>query len=39
MVSGRFHLPWEDQVKITDGTSCSFAPPTRVFGKTAKAAE
>jgi hypothetical protein len=39
MVSGRFHLPWEDQVKITDGTSCSFAQPTRMFGKTAKAAE
>ena len=40
MVAGTFRLPWEDQVKITDGTSCGFPAPTRVFGpKTAKAAE
>jgi formamidase len=39
MVAGTFRLPWEDQVKVTDGTSCGFAAPTRVFGKTAKAAE
>jgi formamidase len=29
MVSGRFRLPWEDLVAITDGTSCGFAPPAR----------
>ena len=40
MVAGTFRLPWEDQVKITDGTSCGFPVPTRVFGaKAAKAAE
>jgi formamidase len=40
MVAGTFRLPWEDQVKITDGTSCGFPAPTRIFGpKTAKAAE
>jgi formamidase len=40
MVSGTFRLPWEDQVKITGGTSWGFPVPTRVFGaKAAKAAE
>ncbi|MEA2918857.1 MAG: formamidase [Bradyrhizobium sp.] len=40
MVAGTFRLPWEDQVKVTDGTSCGFPVPTRIFGpKTAKAAE
>jgi formamidase len=40
MVAGTFRLPWEDQVKVTDGTSCGFAAPTRMFGaKAAKAAE
>jgi formamidase len=39
MVAGTFRLPWEDQIKITDGTSCGFAPPNRMFGRTAKAAE
>ena len=29
LVAGRYRLPWEDQVKETDGTSCGFAPPTR----------
>lgn len=31
MVSGRFRLPWEDQVVHTDGRSCGFAPPTRDY--------
>jgi formamidase len=40
MVAGTFRLPWEDQVKVTDGTSCGFPAPTRIFGpRTAKAAE
>jgi formamidase len=39
MVAGTFRLPWEDQVKVTDGSSCGFPVPTRMFGKTAKAAE
>jgi hypothetical protein len=40
MVAGTFRLPWEGQVKVTDGTSCGFPVPTRLFGpKAAKAAE
>ncbi len=39
MVAGTFRLLWEDQVKITDGTSCGFPAPTRAFGmKSVKAA-
>jgi len=29
LVAGRYRLPWEDEVRITDGTSCGFAPPMR----------
>jgi formamidase len=32
LVAGRYRLPWEDEVVHTDGTSCGFAPPERVFG-------
>jgi formamidase len=40
MVAGTYRLPWEDQVKVTDGTSCGFPVPTRMFGaRTDKAAE
>ena len=39
LAAGTYRLPWEDQVKVTDGTSCGFPAPTRMFGKTAKAAE
>jgi formamidase len=39
MVAGTYRLPWGDQVKVTDGTSCGFPAPSRMFGKTAKAAE
>jgi formamidase len=40
MVAGTYRLPWEDEVKVTDGTSCGFATPTRAFGaKLEKAAE
>jgi formamidase len=38
LVAGRYRLPWEDQVKETDGTSCGFAPPTRAYGDTQKEA-
>ena len=31
MVAGRYRLPWESEVKIIDGTSCGFAPPTRDY--------
>jgi formamidase len=31
MVAGRYRLPWEDAVAITDGTSCGFPAPTRTY--------
>ena len=35
LVAGRYRLPWEDQVKSTDGTACGFpAPERRYKGKT-----
>jgi formamidase len=41
MVAGTFRLPWENDVKVTDGTSCGFPAPTRMFATraAAKAAE
>ena len=40
LAAGRYRLPWEETVKITDGTSCGFPRPTRTFGeKHPKAAE
>src|SRR4249920_638435 len=33
MVAGRYQLPWEASVQLTDGTSCGFAPPTRVYAR------
>lgn len=32
MVAGRYRLPWEDTVQVTDGTTCGFAPPERAYG-------
>ena len=31
LVAGRYQLPWEQQVVHTDGTSCGFATPTRLY--------
>jgi formamidase len=31
MVAGRYSLPWEKDVLVTDGTSCGFAEPTREY--------
>jgi formamidase len=31
MVAGRYKLPWESEVKVTDGTSCGFAAPERDY--------
>ena len=31
LVAGRYQLPWERQVVHTDGTSCGFATPTRLY--------
>ncbi len=41
MVAGKYELPWEDDVKITDGTSCGFPEPTRFYreARQAEAAE
>ena len=38
MVAGTARLPWEDAVKITDGTSCGFPAPTRTYSPGAKEA-
>jgi formamidase len=39
LVAGRYRLPWEDSVKVTDGTSCGLPAPTRRHGKVSQAAE
>jgi formamidase len=31
LVAGRYRLPWEDEVQVTDGTSCGFSAPTRTY--------
>jgi formamidase len=36
MVAGKYRLPWEDEVKVTDGTSCGFPAPTRSYGESFK---
>ena len=33
LVAGQYQLPWEDDVQVTDGTSCGFDKPTRQFGE------
>jgi formamidase len=33
LAAGRYRLPWEDEVRIVDGTSCGFPAPTRSFGE------
>ena len=32
LAAGRYRLPWEDAVRVTDGVGCGFAAPTRRFG-------
>jgi formamidase len=32
LVGAKYRLPWEDQVKIKDGTSCGFPVPNRTYG-------
>jgi len=40
LVNGRYRLPWEDSVQVTDGTPCGFAKPSRRYGEElAEAAE
>ena len=31
MIDGKYRLPWERAVKITDGTSCGFSAPMRTY--------
>ncbi|MEZ5650046.1 MAG: formamidase [Burkholderiaceae bacterium] len=31
LVAGRYRLPWEDRVRVTDGTSCGFEKPDRAY--------
>lgn len=33
LVAGRYRLPWEGDVAVTDGTPSGFAPPTRRYGE------
>jgi len=38
LVAGEYKLPWEDDVQVTDGTSCGFPKPVRLYGETKKEA-
>jgi formamidase len=38
LIAGQYRLPWEDRIKITDGTSCGFDKPVRRYGETLKPA-
>ncbi|WHA43517.1 formamidase [Agrobacterium larrymoorei] len=38
LVAGRYRLPWEKDVKITDGTVCGFEKPSRLYADPAKSA-
>jgi formamidase len=31
LVAGRYRLPWENEIEVTDGTSCGFPAPTRRY--------
>jgi formamidase len=31
LMNGKYRLPWEDEVEITDGSSCDFAIPNRAY--------
>lgn len=32
LAAGKYRLPWEDEVLVTDGTSCGFPIPNRTYG-------
>ncbi len=38
LVAGRYRLPWEDEVVVTDGTGCGLPAPTRVYAPDRKEA-
>jgi formamidase len=31
LAEGKYRLPWEDEVEVTDGSSCGFAIPNRTY--------
>lgn len=33
LVGGKYRLPWEEDVEVTDGTSCGFSIPNRAYGQ------
>jgi formamidase len=39
LVAGKYRLPWEDEVAVTDGTSCGFPAPTRTYEESARTRE
>jgi formamidase len=39
LAAGRYRLPWEDQVRVTDGTTCGFPAPTLTYMPLKDAAE
>lgn len=36
LAAGQYNLPWEHEVKVTDGTDFGFDTPTRLFGQSQK---
>lgn len=38
LVANKYRLPWEDEVQVTDGTSCGLPKPVRRYGETNKEA-
>ncbi len=38
LVAGQYRLPWEEEIRVTDGTSCGFDKPIRRYGETKKEA-
>jgi formamidase len=38
LAAGRYRLPWEDSVQITDGTGCGIPTPTRLYTATERRA-
>ncbi|MDR7027959.1 formamidase [Rhizobium rosettiformans] len=38
LVAGEYKLPWEGEVQVTDGTSCGFPKPVRLYGEINKEA-
>ncbi len=39
LAAGRYRLPWEDEVREIDGTSCGFPAPTRRYGENPRETE